>query len=455
LPAERIFTQQFRRFAVQSTFSLRMKLFCLTLIFVFAGNWALRAQETDSQSAPPPPPVEIPDFSNLDEYVYQPKSNLNFGLRYVTGIKAKFSGNGYIAAPEDLPNATAANISRTYHDGDVQPNSRALTINNGDGTGSSLGLPSDGKTDTWDYSSLSQVTSDDYMQFNIYSAQTLNSNSFSVNGKGSMGMELSSARDMGNLSKKFAWRLFTGFSLNDILASSNANVTSKITTITDTYDLYGAAAPNPPGSSQSGLTTVLLSDAPVGNRAVTTSIDSVSATDQFKVHGAYAYFRGGPMLVYTPMDHFHLNLSVGPALAYAGSSFQATEILNTPTGGQIADILASVESKVVLGYFIDAQLQYDVNERTGFYIGGFFQNGGSYIQSVSGNGAGTNGVVSTLAVTNSFGTPTGGTTTVVTGDPMVIPNSNSATAGTIFGSYQTRIDFSDQEGFRAGMTYKF
>jgi hypothetical protein len=114
-----------------------------------------------------------------------------------------------------------------------------------------------------------------------------------------------------------------------------------------------------------------------------------------------------------------------------------------------------VESKVVLGYFIDAQLQYDVNDRTGFYIGGFFQNGGGYTQSVHGNGAGTDGVVSTLAVTNSFGTPVGGTTTVVTGDPMVVPTANSPAAGAIFGSYQTRIDFSDQEGFRAGMAYKF
>ena len=435
-----------------------MKLFRLVLIFVFAANWTLRAQLSGGQSDEdnkPQPPVEIPDFSNLDEYVYQPKSNLNFGMRYVTGIKAKFSGNGYIGAPEAIFDATTPNIVRTYHDGDVDPDTRSLTVNNGDSTGSSVALPSDGKTNTWDYFSSTQVTSDNYMQMDLYGAQTMNSGSFSANGKGTMGMELSSAKDMGNITKKLAWRLFAGFSINDILASMSTDVTSKVTTITDTYDLYGATPPAAPGSSASGLTTILLSDAPVGNRVVSTSIDSTSSMDQFKVHGAYAYLRGGPMLVYTPMEHVHLNLSAGPALIYAGSSFQTTEIFNPATGTQIADIGASTESKLILGGFVDLMLQYDVTDRTGFYIGAFFQDAGSYIQSVHGNGENTGAVITTLNVTNSLGTPTGATTNIVSANPMVTSTSSGPSAGVIFGSYETKIDFSDQEGFRAGMTFKF
>jgi hypothetical protein len=448
-----------------------MKLSRLSLILALAAAWPLHAQQDEDQKNKTPP-VEIPDFSNLDEYVYVPKNNLNFGLRYISGIKAKFSGNGYIGAPEALVDATAANISRTYHDGDVEPDQRVETVNNGDSTASSVSVPSDGKTNTWSYLSPTQVTPDDYMQFNTYGAQTLNNGSHSASGKGTMGMELSSARDMGNLSKHFAWRLFCGFSINDIQAATSVYVPAQLTTVTDTYDLYGQTPPSAPGSAASGTTapllnangtqitdssgnaltvavdtTTLLSNAPVGTRHVTTSVDSTSVMNEFKLHGAYAYVRGGPMLVYSPTERLHLNLSIGPAIIYAGSNLQAAEIYNPPTGTQIVDLMASTESKAVLGGFVDAMLQYDVTDRTGFYIGGFFQDGGSYVQSVTGH-LGSN-ALNALPVTG------GGSTTLVTGDPMVVSTSNSPSAGTIVGTYATKVDFSNQEGFRAGIAFRF
>ena len=448
-----------------------MKFLRLSLVFAAAAACTIHAQDEDQQKQQKPP-EEIPDFSNLDEYIYQPKSNLNFGMRYISGVKAKFSGNGYIGAPEDLPNATAANISRTYHDGAVQPDQRSITVNNGDGTASSVAVAPDGKTNQWSYDSALQVTADDYMQFNIYGAQTLDSGSHNKSGKGTLGMELSTARDMGNLGKHFSWRLFCGMSINDIQAAAAMNTPSKVTTITDTYDLYGQTPPTAPNSGTAGgsapltdangnpvldttgnpitvptNTQTLLSNAPVGTRSVTTYADSVSVTNDFKLHGAYAYFRGGPMLVYSPTERLHLNLSAGPALIYAGSSFQATEIFVPPTGPQIIDYLTSTESKVVLGGFLDATLQYDLTDRTGFYLGAFFQDGGSYVQSVTGKGG--------SAVLNSLQVTGGGTTTLLSGDPMITPNATSPTAGNILGTYATRVEFSNQEGFRAGIAFKF
>jgi hypothetical protein len=354
----------------------------------------------------------------------------------------------------------------------VNPDQRVETVNNGDSTASSVSVPSDGKTDSWNYLSSSQVTADDYMQFNIYGAQTLNTGSNDASGKGTLGMELSSARDMGNLSKHFAWRLFVGMSINDIQAATGIFVPARLTTVTDTYDLYGQTPPSAPGSASSGTTapllnangtaitdssgnpltvavntTTLLSDAPVGTRQVTTSVDTTSVMNEFKLHGAYVYVRGGPMLVYSPSERLHINLSIGPAIIYAGSTFQATEIYNPPTGTQIVDLMASNESKAVLGGFVDAMLQYDLTDRTGFYIGGFFQDGGSYTQSVTGHPGTT--TLTSLPVTG------GGSTVLVSGDPMVTPTSNSPTAGTIVGTYSTKVDFSDQEGFRAGIAFRF
>jgi hypothetical protein len=44
------------------------------LVFVAAAS-LVRGQDEQQQR----PPTEIPDFSNLDDYIYEPKSILSFG----------------------------------------------------------------------------------------------------------------------------------------------------------------------------------------------------------------------------------------------------------------------------------------------------------------------------------------------------------------------------------------
>src|ERR1700691_6156568 len=108
--------------------------FYLGLLLSMLAIGPLRAaDDQDDSETNKAPPEEIPDFNHLDEYIYQPKSILNYGFRFSGGIKATFSGNGVVAAPEAFVNGTAPNISRTYHDGNVQPDTRTMTVNNGDG----------------------------------------------------------------------------------------------------------------------------------------------------------------------------------------------------------------------------------------------------------------------------------------------------------------------------------
>jgi hypothetical protein len=66
--------------------------------------------------------------------------------------------------------------------------------------------------------------------------------------------------------------------------------------------------------------------------------------------------------------------------------------------------------KLVPAYYADATVQYDLTDRTGFYLGGVYQNGGSYLQTA--------------------GSPHDGT-------------------------YTTKVDFSNQNGLRTGVTFKF
>ncbi|HUR56666.1 MAG TPA: hypothetical protein VM029_03080, partial [Opitutaceae bacterium] len=66
------------------------------VVFASAAGMAL-AQDEERRA----PPVEIPDFSNLDEYIYEPKSTVTLGMRRLSGAKTSFSGQGRINAAEE------------------------------------------------------------------------------------------------------------------------------------------------------------------------------------------------------------------------------------------------------------------------------------------------------------------------------------------------------------------
>ena len=89
--------QHSRRQVVQTWRFLRMKHLRFALI-AFVSTVGLASAQDEERRAPP---IEIPDFSNLDEYIYEPKSTVRFGFRYLSGAKTSFSGQGRIPSPED------------------------------------------------------------------------------------------------------------------------------------------------------------------------------------------------------------------------------------------------------------------------------------------------------------------------------------------------------------------
>lgn len=404
-------------------------------------------QQQDQQKAP----EEIPDFSGLNEYIYQPKTTLSFGFRSISGVKASFKGSGIVPIPTPgtdidpgvtvLPESPVSDPTQpvpeagvNYHDGNVGSDTRTIQNDNGNGTATAILASPDGKTNTWGYANASQYI-DGLMQFHIYSATMPDISGFSTQGGRSDGMEISAARDMADLNKRLSWKLFFGLSLNDIQAATFGPVKANLTTLTDTYDLFGAT-PMQPGTSsptaqtinvtdsngnqvldpstgapvtQSVDTTVLLGNQPL-QRTITTATNATSVVDHFKVHGGYVTFRAGPQLIYAFNDHLKLSLSVGPALIYAGSQFNVTQVLTPPTGDPIVNNLTSTDQKLVPAAYADLTLQYDVSERTGFYLGGVYQDGGSYVQNADDK---------------------------------------------LLGTYSTKIDFSDQNGLRGGLNFKF
>lgn len=413
---------------------LRSALFALVAVTGIA-----HAQQEEERRAPP---VEIPDFSNLDEYVYEPKSILTIGIRHVSGAKTKFSGQGRINSPEDPGAATGANLTRVYHDGAVRPDARLTSRIDGSGNplldqgGSGLFDPGaqDGRTNTWNLSDDRQLVIPGYVAFHSYSAAVTDTSVRSQAGNSTAGLDIASSRDMGKLfNTRMTWNLTAGMSLNDISSNTSGKVQATLSTLTDYYSLYGVTPPAAPYSApstsstpildasgnplidDSGVsqtvstdTTVLLGNEPAG-RATTTSTDSTSVTNHWKVKGAFYTFRAGPTVFFPISQRFRASVSLGAALVYAGTSYTVTQAFTPEIGSEITDTTTNATYKLLPGFFADASVQFDITERSGIYAGAVFQSAGSYTQNL------------TTATSN----------------------------------YATKVDLSNQNGLRAGMTIRF
>lgn len=400
---------------------------CLPLV-------GLHAQEKQDEEQKPVP-EEIPNFNQLDEFIYVPKSTLSLGTRlFLNGPKTTYAGQGAIpSGVGPLAPPDAANVSRTYMDGYVAPDSRTTPTTTGDGSTVEVPIAPDGRTNSWSYDNASQVLPNGDLAFHIYSGEVTDTSVQSTTGQPSLGLELILDRDMGNLGKHFKWAITAGLSIADIHSSTYANVATTLTTVTDTYDLFGQVPPAAPFTSPNTVSQNVLNSSgqPVtttgsanatqtanevillGNRPLseTTTPTFVDSTNRYFIEGAYYTLRVGPTLILPVGQHFRFTLSAGPDLVYSGSEYNVLEDLVYATNEpDLTQLYQKENSKLLPGYYVDANLRYDLNDTTGFYVGGIYQGSGAYSQSVS-SGTGT--------------------------------------------SYTTRIDFQAEEGLKTGMTVRF
>jgi hypothetical protein len=413
----------------------------LRLAFVALASLAGVAFAQDEERRAPP--VEIPDFSNLDEYIYEPKSTVTFGFRYISGAKTSFFGQGRIPSPEDPGPATGANLLRIYHDGSVRPDARVVARLDSAGnpvidpqTGGPAFDPiaPDGKTNTWNYSDASQLDLPGYVRFNSYSADIIDTATRNKKGAATSGMDIAMSRDMGKLfGTRMAWTVTAGMSINDISTDMNDRVRATLTTVSDYYSLFGHTPPDAPYSAPSSTTvtvldasgnpvigddgsvatittdtTVLIGNEPAGRKS-TSLTDETSVLNRWKVKGAYYTFRVGPTLWIPITTRLKASLSAGAALVYSGTSYTVTQTFEPALGAEISDTASEAAYKLLPGYYADATVQFDLTERTGFYAGAVMQSAGSYTQNVD--------------TTNSH--------------------------------YSTKIDLANQNGVRAGMSIRF
>jgi hypothetical protein len=415
-----------------------MRLLLLSLCIACLTVAGVRAADEEAK----PIPEEIPNFSQLDEYIYVPKSTLSLGARFfVRGPKTTYKGQGVDPSPVNpggLETINVPNISRTYIDGTIEPDQRSVTINAGLGGEQLVPIAPDGRTNSWSYDSQSQILNNGDIAFHTYSSVITDTSIHNVSGAPNAGLELILDHDMGTIGKKMKWSITAGFSIADIHASSYISVPTTVTTQTDTYDLFGQVPPSAPytspntitqsvfsasGTVESGTTTttatqsvtqqILLGNVPL-SRVPTSAL--TDTTNRYFTEGAYYTLRVGPMVTIPMGSHLKLNLSAGPDLIYLGSQLNVLEDLNIATGEDFQQIYQKENTKILPGYFVDVDLQYQLTDTAGFYLGGIYQGAGSFTQSVS---SGTD------------------------------PNTGARL------SYSSKLDFGNQEGLKGGVTVRF
>ncbi|HVU36409.1 MAG TPA: hypothetical protein VHE61_23425 [Opitutaceae bacterium] len=431
-----------------------MKYLRLALV-IFASALAVAHAQQDQDEERRAPPVEIPDFSNLDEYIYEPRSTVQFGFRYLSGAKASFFGHGSILSPDDLTSdSTTPNITRTYHDGYVRPDGRPTTLVDSSGnpvvdpnsgqTGTQPVAP-DGKTNTWQLTDSRQVgdptrglndVPNGYVAFHSYSADVTDDTIRQKKTKTNSGMDISVVRDMGKLFHgRVSWNLIAGMSVNDISARTTSAVQANVTTITDYYPSYGQTVPitslpytapsttqqtvldangNAVTNSDGSVQTVSVDNSVlIGNvpalRTTANGVNITSVVNQWVVKGAYFTFRFGPEVLIPITSRLRIELSAGPALIYSGTAYTVNQTFTPDIGADITESDTNTVYKLRPGYFADASLQFDLTDKAGFFAGAVFQSASGYTQSL-----------------------------------------DTATA-----KYATKIDLSDQSGVRAGMSIRF
>lgn len=393
-----------------------MNHFRLAVVFAAFALVAAHAQDEERRA----PPVEIPDFSNLDEYIYEPRSTVTLGFRHLSGAKTSFSGQGSLAAPEDPGAETGANVLRTYHDGTVRPDARGELRRDEDGnilidinTGQSIFDPiePDGRTNTWNYLDNNQRISSNgsttQMAFHTYSAEVIDTAVREQKSANTNGLDLTVARDMGNLfGTRMEWALMAGMSVNDIAAGTTDSVLARLRTLTDIYTAFDPEVPDAPyaapsfetvpvldangnpvlnsdGTAQTTTveTTVLLGNEP-DSRAVTEAESETAVSNRWSVKGAFFTLRAGPTLLLPIGNRFRASVSLGAAMIYAGTKYTVTQTFQPETGAEFSDTNTSSDSKLMPGYYADATLQYILTERAGFFAGAVMQSAGSYTQSI-------------------------------------------------------------------------
>ena len=131
--------------------------------------------------------------------------------------------------------------------------------------------------------------------------------------------------------------------------------------------------------------TTLITSLPISR---TTSLSTTEIKGRWQIKGSYYTVRLGPSLQIGITERFKIRIAAGVGLAYVGSNYLVEEEIDIP-GSEIAvkTTEESTRSAWMPAFFADADAEYWLTERTGFYLGATGQKSGSYEQTLDGRTA--------------------------------------------------------------------
>jgi hypothetical protein len=346
------------------------------------------------------------DDDDEDEMDYAPLvptgSSLRFGLRYVGGPKVSFHDVGTV--PANLPILGVSDIAaHFYNDGTVSQDTRV------DGSGHPA---NDGLTNTWTVNYATQITSDNNVAYHIYSTTSLpDEKNIKAQNSLASGWELQMGRSLGKIARKVDVSLVAGFTFSGFNSKQSGVFQSQLTTLTDVYSLNGQAPPatfpttepnsgtqyvydsngQPEITPSGALKTVSTDQSILLGLHPTRTIDpngTANVRGLWQIKGAYYTFRLGPVFLLPVTERLKLSLGFGAAAVFAGSTYTASEtVLVDNVSFNVTDGEVKTHSVILPAWYADADAEYWLTERAGFYLGATYQRSQSYNQNLGGRSA--------------------------------------------------------------------
>lgn len=378
-----------------------MKFLCRALCVLLIASCAFGAQETTEES--------LGDFEPLDDdlVLYIPKFAVKIGFRGLNGLTTSFGGTGVLSSNAILKDPTGVD-QRLYHDGYVAFDTRVVV----DPAGNQVPITPDGRTNNWGFRSDSQAANG-IVAMHTYVATTSDASFQDKDAPNAFGVEVSLDREMGNVfGTRMKWGVIGGMSINQIAVSTSGELAANVASVTDYYSLNGQAAPNAPFTGPIFAGGVDITPL-LGNEI----LDRVSSTEtgtivsNWKLRGAYLSFRAGATLFVPITERFSASFSAGGVMVFAGTTYDVSQTFLPATGDAISGAMTSADTALMPGFYVDASLQFAMNDRSGLYLGAVYQSSGDY----------------THEVVSEDGT----------------------------SKYSSRVDLSALQGVRAGVSFKF
>ena len=365
------------------------------------------------------------DADEADYFPLVPTGNsLRFGLRYVGGPKVAFHDVGTVPATVAIVGPSTMGV-HVYNDGQVGTDQRT------DVSGHPM---NDGLTNSWTVDFATQVNSDNNIVFHTYSTTPM-SDGQTIKAQNSLaeGWELEMGHRLGKLGRKVELSLVAGFTFSSFNSKRSNDLTSRLTTLTNIYSLYGQAPPTsfPTTEPASGGTqsvydsngqpvltsngqqktspadnSLLLSQQPISSITSNTNANGTPSTaevrGQWQIKGAYYSLRLGPLFELPVTERLKLSLRVGGAALFVGSTYTAVEVIEVDNvSAPLADVETKTHGVLLPGWYADAGAEYWLTERTGFYLDATYQKSQAFNQNLGGRTA-TIDLSSTSGITSGL-----------------------------------------------------